>query len=258
VKTDDAAFVQGAGEFLLAEGGESFGSAMGVTQAEIDAAAGAAIEHWTVTLGDGDPRLAAFGDVRITSADLAGPALGYTIGNSVTIDSDAAGYGWSSTGSMDLVTVVTHEFGHLLGLEHGDSGRYAVMDKDLESGVSHLLDALGFDADPDLPISDQMLRELASRAARLDAGLAPSFDLGTGQGAGSAIDWNAVSGEGWGSSYSPYAADKAGKDARGNFSDFLVKLFKKGGDSAPAGQGSGYDSLGSSLLGTKPGKGRAR
>ena len=54
------------------------------------------------------------------------------------------------------------------------------------------------------------------------------------------------------------ATDKGGKDARGNFSDFLVKLLSKGGDATPAGQGGGYDSLGSSLLGTKPGKGRAR
>jgi Ca2+-binding RTX toxin-like protein len=257
VKTNDPAFVQGQGGNMLAS--ESMlvsDSASTLTQAELDAATVTAMAGWIEILGEGDPRLAGFTGARIQVGDLAADTLGHTEGRTVWIDANAAGYGWSvNGGAMDLATVVSHEFGHVLGFKHEEEG---VMQGSLEPGLHYLLEAAGFDADPDLPITDQMLRELASRAARLDAGLAPRFDLGTGQGAGSGIDWNAGAGEGWGSSYSPYAADKAGKDARGNFSDYLVKLFKKGGDSAPAGQGGGYDSLGSSLLGTKSGKGRAR
>ena len=76
--------------------------------------------------------------------------------------------------------------------------------------------------------------------------------LGT---AGGGIDWNAPAG--WNSGYSPYASgkDANGKGGGGNFADFLVKAFKSGGATQDA-QG-GYDSLGKSLLGSKPGKGKA-
>jgi hypothetical protein len=264
VKTSDRAFAGAGGSNMLADTVTLTGgtSEIELSQSQLDAAAVSAMEYWTTTLGDGDPRLAGLGNFHIATADLAGNALGYAEHRSVLIDQDAAGQGWAltseglSAGRMDLLTVVTHEVGHMLGLDDNAAG-FSVMNGDLETGVSYLLDAVGFDANPDLPISDQMLRELAARAAQLDTGLAPGFDLGNGRGAGSAIDWNAGSGEGWGSSYSPYAADKGGKDARGNFSDYLVKLFRKGGDSAPVAQGGGYDSLGSSLFGTKPGKGKS-
>jgi hypothetical protein len=249
VKTDDPVFIEGEGEFLLAEGGESFGASTGVTQAELDAAAAVAMETWTVTLGSGDPRLAAFGGVHITSADLAGPALGYTIDRRITIDSDAAGYGWSSSG-MDLVTTVTHELGHVLSLEDDEHG-FEVMDGELEAGLSRVIEATGFDADPDRPITDGMLRDLAARAAQLDQGLLAAFDLGNGQAASSSgIDWLAGSGGGWAQDYSPYDANKA-KNASRNVSEFFVKV---AGAKSEGGASGGYDSLGSAVLGKKTAK----
>ena len=61
-------------------------------------------------------------------------------GNTITLDDNAAGWGWfvdatpkndseftkagnqGEKNRMDLLTVVTHEIGHLLGHDHDDAG----------------------------------------------------------------------------------------------------------------------------------------
>ena len=60
--------------------------------------------------------------------DLPGATLGRSSGSGVVIDTDAAGWGWSQ---MSLVTVVRHEIGHVLGLDHTDGG---LMDATLAPG----------------------------------------------------------------------------------------------------------------------------
>ena len=69
-------------------------------------------------------------------------ALGVATPEAVWIDDDAAGYGWridraseagSTYGEMDLLSVVTHELGHVLGLSHDDP--YDVMAATLAAGV---------------------------------------------------------------------------------------------------------------------------
>jgi hypothetical protein len=131
VRTNDGAFVQVPGAGLrAAEGFAPAGSASTLGQAQLDAVAREAMAHWTEVLGDGDPRLAAFGDLSITLADLGAGELGYAQGGSIWIDLDAAGFGWSSAGAMDPFSVVSHELGHVLGLEHGESG-YDVMHETL-------------------------------------------------------------------------------------------------------------------------------
>ena len=75
-------------------------------------------------------------DVRIE--DLGGNLLGDTAGGVVRIDDDAAGYGWSDSldavdaEGLDLLSAVTHEFGHMLGYDHD------VMDADLAVGERDL------------------------------------------------------------------------------------------------------------------------
>ena len=138
-----------------------------VTQSDLDTIAAAAMSQWIAVLGQGDSRLAALGGVSFEFADLAGAELGYSEGSTVLIDIDAAGHGWFVDASpasssefrvrldrnilaatpdseayerMDLVTVVEHEIGHLLGFEHGDADSYAVMHEDLDTGVRYVLD----------------------------------------------------------------------------------------------------------------------
>jgi hypothetical protein len=75
-----------------------------------------------------------FAGVSVEIADLEGDALGVTSDRTVFIDAEAAGWGWSASG-MDLLTVVLHELGHVLGLDHDDGG---LMAGTLAAGESYL------------------------------------------------------------------------------------------------------------------------
>jgi uncharacterized delta-60 repeat protein len=90
-------------------------------------------------------------DIRITN--LGGTTLGLASGNTIWLDSNAAGWGWfvdptpwddsefttpgdeGEQGRMDLLTVLMHEIGHVLGHEHEDDG---VMADTLGLGVRHM------------------------------------------------------------------------------------------------------------------------
>jgi hypothetical protein len=151
----------------------------------------------------------------VVIADLDGATLGLATGNVVTIDADAAGHGWfvdvspadsaefrirldrnvfgaarssEAFGRMDLLTVVTHELGHVLGLDHDDAAQYAVMSEELDPGVRYAWGGSALDA-------------IGTRAT---------------------IDWNARAADVWGAGLAPFAARRPAGEFS-NFSDFVLK-----------------------------------
>ena len=99
--------------------------------------------------------------VSIQVVDLQGDALGHVISNTIYIDSNAAGYGWfidttpfdhaefvyssdltlialedgPTANQVDLWTVIMHELGHILGVDHAVEG---VMQNTLDPGIRKL------------------------------------------------------------------------------------------------------------------------
>ena len=110
-------------------------------------------------------------DVRI--ADLGGLTLGKADDGVIWLDDNAAGWGWfvdatpaddsefttpgdqGEQGRMDLLTVLMHEIGHLLGHDHEEGG---VMDETLSAGTRQ---RPGGDADT-APFADALFALLAA------------------------------------------------------------------------------------------------
>ncbi|MEZ6120091.1 MAG: hypothetical protein R3C28_26460 [Pirellulaceae bacterium] len=102
--------------------------------------------------------------------DLPGLVLGEANGQRIALDTNASGFGWfidstprqndeflvdgstlvarpgtDATGRMDLLSVITHELGHVLGFQHNDHDSDRVMAESLAPGVRKELDPQCFD-----------------------------------------------------------------------------------------------------------------
>jgi hypothetical protein len=260
VKTDDPAFRSATSSNMIAAPAvQGADAGFTLTQDELDAIAGVVISQWADALGNGDPRLAAFGDVRFVIGDLPGGELGFMQADTIVIDGDGAGIGWyvdlspaessefrvrldrnvlaaapqsEAYGRFDLLTVVAHELGHVLGFDHEDAGRIAAMEEDLDPGVRYEIKAGNAEA----------------LAAAAGASGTPAFDLYTGlggMGPHASIDWQGESGGSWRVELSPYAPPKPLQPVAANLAQFEVKPLE-----SQAGTGAeGFDRLGRELLG---------
>ena len=108
-----------------------------------------AISRW-VAAGLSSSQAALLSSVKFVITDLAGANLGLADGNVIYIDANAAGNGWyidstpsdntefnsgSSVKGIDLLTVLEHEMGHILGLDDLDSLANDVMADTLTAGT---------------------------------------------------------------------------------------------------------------------------
>jgi hypothetical protein len=150
-RTDDWAFATAT---IVAEGTATKANAVALSEAALAPVFEAAKQRWAGTL---NANASLLGEVSFGVADLGGSILGVTIDNTVYVDADAAGFGWfvdatplddtefwvrrgellarmgtEARGRMDLLTVVMHELGHVLGRDHEEGG---VMRSSLEAGV---------------------------------------------------------------------------------------------------------------------------
>jgi hypothetical protein len=143
VKTDDPGFEEEGQNLLAASAALDPDNAIDLSYRELTQIAAEAKARWIASGYIDDARLALLNAVAFEIADLDGLALGYTIGTAVQIDVDAAGHGWfvdpspqddgefqiasdegtptemalASSEGMDLLTVVMHEIGHVIGYD---------------------------------------------------------------------------------------------------------------------------------------------
>jgi hypothetical protein len=147
----------------------SIGSGHGtnLTDTELSSVVAAAIDR-LATAGASNAQLAILNSVSFQIVDLAGAQLGSAGAGVVQIDINGAGWGYfvddspyddsefailaaggglqadedsAAFGRIDVLTVVLHELGHILGYDHGDED--GLLGATLETGVRHTdLDAL--------------------------------------------------------------------------------------------------------------------
>jgi Ca2+-binding RTX toxin-like protein len=187
VKTDDPAFpaqslTAAAAPAVQAE------AASWLTYAQLDDIIAEAKDRWAASLGSNIIGQAALDHVTFQLVNFGDLTLGKAIGASVLIDLDAAGWGWfvdatpfndvefglslsdvektaletsPAFGRMDLLTVVMHEMGHVLGFEDLDPNAGVLMSETLDAGTRRLNDSSA--ETPNLVVMDSVpVGELAS------------------------------------------------------------------------------------------------
>jgi hypothetical protein len=125
-----------------------------------------AIEYWAAA-GVPTAELSNLATLDVRVQDLGGTLLGLASDDTVWLDIDAAGYGWSGSHGLNLASVITHEFGHVLGFEHDDHDdvmRSTLQPRESLLGNS-LVEALGSNLAP-LPTGSTTRDSLFSQYGR--------------------------------------------------------------------------------------------
>jgi hypothetical protein len=114
-----------------------------LTQAEVDSVLPQAVAVWKNAGVDVTP----LAGINVQVADLWSGSLAWSMNRAITLDRTAQGYGWSTdatqapqAGTIDLLTVLTHELGLQLGFGEGTDPN-DVMDELLAPGVRRLNNA---------------------------------------------------------------------------------------------------------------------
>jgi VCBS repeat-containing protein len=147
---------------LLAADGQGPGGAAALTDQMLAPIVSEAVQRWA-DAGITAEQAGQLNGVTVTVSDLADGVLATTSGSNITVDLDAAGWGWfvdptpgddsefgsgqstergsagagETAGHVDLLTAMMHELGHALGLEHSDAPDQ-LMDATIETGVRRL------------------------------------------------------------------------------------------------------------------------
>jgi hypothetical protein len=182
IRGDDVAYAGGGTPQLAAVPPPTGANAVGaLTGDQLQPIVQAAIARWAATPTlQGDDHL--LRQVTVAVADLPGLMVGETVGDSIVLDPTAAGYGWfvdvtpfddtefsatnaaglleasaasPAAGRMDLLTVVMHELGHLLGRDdiNAEVNASDLMDATLPAGMRRLPDGLESATATALPLS---------------------------------------------------------------------------------------------------------
>jgi hypothetical protein len=120
------------------------GSGNNIATANVQTLVGTAIDFWAKA-GATQSQISTLQNATVTVADLGGSLLGTASTGQIIIDDNAAGAGWSTSttsvqsGKYDLLTVLMHEMGHLLGLDDVyKPGSTSLMTGKLEAGTRKL------------------------------------------------------------------------------------------------------------------------
>ena len=166
ISSQSHAFLAIPGSPLLAAAAPIHGatSATSITVSQVQPLISEAIARWAAA----GVNTSMLGNIQVAVADLPGQELGLASGHTIWLDSNAAGWGWfvdrtprsdsefTTPGNqgeqhrMDLLTVLEHELGHVLGFEHQETG---VMEDTLTTGTRRV-PSYGIDTGTSAPARD--------------------------------------------------------------------------------------------------------